>query len=420
MLLNKLAIRTATAFAANGSYNTASQRLMNASVMLLSGGADYFVGSAVILGAGKEVTFTSGKWKTSTKQFTVIVSALHNLYINSDKTNKIPPLAGNAVTWSQKYATDFASQVKIRYGTGALAWNSNPTGSAAIDYVVPIFKANLNAAGKILKIGSDASEDGNAFQLLNLKGATRADGTAGGGPADAGLTPAAGSEVNSWSYDVMLLISKDAGLYTYATTGNCGYMGAKTLQSVGENLLPADNPRLKVTVPVLGRQYRLFQLGYGKTSDPDVKVKVGVGKTKRPSADPPDSPGAVAVTAPTFQKLQYKRALPKAAAVTEFFQNTEYKLPNGTDLVLRHEGGILLDCRDGNNSTFSGDSGGPVAVFPVGGAAESYLIGVNTGAGAATSDGDARANKVWEYDNNVVTSLGYFCENLYDLRFQNV
>ena len=427
MLLNRSAIQTARNFAANGLYSAPAQKLMNATVELVSGGAPFFVGSGVILGTGKEVAFDTGtqKWKATTTKFTVIVSALHNLYINADKVNKIPPLAGSAVTWDQNYATRFASEVKIRYGPAPLIWGGDPTGSAVINRVLPVFSGNIGQAGKMISVPASASSDGQLFQLVNLNGATNADGSKSGGPND-GVTPLGGTEAASWDYDMVLLLSKDATLYNYATSGDCSYMGTKTLKDLGAELLPSwSDGAGKYKVPVLGRNYRLMQLGYGLTSDPAVAVKVGVGTVKLPTADPPLGMGVPAVPAPVYQKLQYKRSLPKAASTTDFYINTEFKLPDTTSLVLKSVGGMLLDCNGGNNSTFSGDSGGPMAAFPVAGGAEAYLVGVNSGAGVAASEVVARIapgaqGSVWEYDNNAVTSLGLLYSDLYDLRFQNV
>ena len=152
--------------------------------------------------------------------------------------------------------------------------------------------------------------------------------------------------------------------------------------------------------------YRLFQTGYGDTSDSDVHVKIGNGKTVRP-----EQPPAGAVT----QTFQYKRSMPKASATMDkFYLNT--KLPNGTELVQTYSGGLELNCADGNNSTYKGDSGGPLLAFPIQGGSVAYLVGVTFGAGLQS----AINKSVWEYDNNVATSLGYFYKNLYDLRFQNV
>ena len=46
------------------------------------------------------------------------------------------------------------------------------------------------------------------------------------------------------------------------------------------------------------------------------------------------------------------------------------------------------------------------------------LVAVTSGSGSATSEDDAPT--MWDFDNNVVTSLGFYYENLFNLRFQNV
>ena len=65
----------------------AAAKAMNATV-LLRGKDDpklgFFIGSAVILGPGKEVSYNKStkKWSTTRTRFTVVVSALHNLSVN--------------------------------------------------------------------------------------------------------------------------------------------------------------------------------------------------------------------------------------------------------------------------------------------------------------------------------------------------
>ncbi len=426
MLLNRQAIKTATDFVADAAYAAAAQKVMNATVLLRGGGSGgFFIGSGVILGVGKEVSFANQKWTPTAKQFTVIVSALHNLYMNADKVRMIPPLNGSAVTWDQGMATTFASGVVIDYGPAPLKWKGDPSGKAKIDQVVPIFPQNIGVDGKIVSIAADASSDNKAFQLLNLTGMTNANGTRSGSTDD-GRTPVAGTEAGSWDYDVVLLLSKDPSLYTYATSGVCDFMGTKTLAELSAELLPSWSVGgNKFKVPVLDRNYRLLQLGYGDVSDSKVKMRDGTTE-KRPEQDPPLAQNQPGVSAPMYMRLQYKRVLPLAATDAEsIYLNTEYKLPNGTQLVLRNQAGMLLDCLAGNNSTFSGDSGGPMFAFPKDGGAEAYLVGINSGAGMALSEDKARQalskdKGVWEYDNNVATSLGLVYAKLPDLRFQNV
>jgi hypothetical protein len=391
---------------------------MTASVLLQSRGEGqegYFTGSAVILGAGKEMLYdkTKGKWSTTNKEFTVVVSALHNLSVNADKEKKLPPLNGNNITWNQDYADKFAKEVTIWYGAGGenVNWGSKPQASAPIDNVVPIFQSNVGAPGKMITIDADHSSD-SAFQLVNLKGKTTADGSSSAAGQD-GITPVVGKEADSWSYDVVLLLSKDVALYTYATTaGRCDYMAGVDLKSLSDKVVNDWSAGFgKQMTPVMGWDYRLLQTGYGGTSDPKVPVKIGKGMTSRPET----SAGSVP------QRFQYKRSLPKArATVDKFYFNTEYQLPNKSELVETYSGGLELTCFDGNSSTYVGDSGGPLLAFPVAGGSVAYLVGVTYGAGVATSLESAKKKSVWEYDNNFATSLGYFYENLYDLRFQNV
>src|SRR5580704_5078083 len=104
MLLNQQAGIVGRAFVEDTKYREAAVKAMNATV-LLQGEAEivgFFIGSAVILGAGKEVSYdkTKGKWSTTDTEFTVVVSALHNLSVNADKKNNLPPLNGNNITWN--------------------------------------------------------------------------------------------------------------------------------------------------------------------------------------------------------------------------------------------------------------------------------------------------------------------------------
>ena len=424
MLLNEQFGNLGREFVGKADYNQAAVKAMNATV-LLRGSRDvpklgFFFGSAVILGPGKEVSYdrSKGKWSTTGMRFTVVVSALHNLSVNYDLKNKLPPLNDNDITWNQDYADRFKNEVTIVYGAGKadMAWGSKPQASAAIDHVVPIFQSNVNAAEKIITIDVGQSSD-TAFQLVNLKGRTMPDGSSSEAVND-GITPVAGREQDSWSYDVVLLLSKDHKLYTYTTTpGKCDYMAGVDLKGLSEKVVNAWSERDRTSItPVMrcrrSRDYRLLQTGYGDTSDPKVRVKTGDGMSFRP-----EKPSAGAIT----QTFQFKRSMPKASTTMEkFYFNTEYRLPNRTELVETYSGGLELRCYDGNNSTYTGDSGGPLLAFPVAGGSVAYLVGVTFGAGVATSLKSAKQKLVWEYDNNVATSLGYFYKNLYYLRFQNV
>jgi hypothetical protein len=424
MLLNEQFGHLGSEFAGKADYNQAAVKAMNATV-LLRGSRDvpklgFFFGSAVILGPGKEVSYdrSKGKWSTTGMRFTVVVSALHNLSVNYDLKNKLPPLNGNDITWNQDYADRFKDEVTIVYGAGTadMAWGSKPQASAAIDHVVPIFQSNVGAAGKMITIDAGRSSD-SSFQLVNLNGKTTVDGSSPATGPD-GITPVAGREQDSWSYDVVLLLSKDQKLYTYTTTpGKCDYMARVDLKGLSKKVVNAWSERDSTLItPVMrcrrSRDYRLLQTGYGNTSDSKVPVKTGNGMSFRP-----EKPTAGAIT----QTFQFKRSMPKASTTMEkFYFNTEYRLPNGTELVETYSGGLELRCYDGNNSTYTGDSGGPLLAFPFAGGPVAYLVGVSFGAGLATTLQSANNKSVWGYDNNVATSLGYFYENLYDLRFQNV
>lgn len=414
MLLNKTAGDVGKQFVKDVTYEAVVQKVMNATVMLkgTTKKKDSFTGSAAILGPGKEVVYKDQKWKVNdNKHFTVLISALHNLEVYSAEGL---PLDHNRITWKQDYAEDFKKKVLIEYGNkqGNMDFGSNPGSEAKIDHVVPIFQSNVEAPGKMITIKSTASQEGKQFQLLNLRGATSPDGKSSGGAND-GITPVSGQEANSWAYDVVLLLSGNEALYQYAITpGKCDYMDID-LEKLSKILINNWKDNVSAT-PVMQRSFRLAQFGYGDIRDTTVSVKTGTGTTTRP-----EGAGAGAV----YQRLQYKCSTALSAQTADsFFIKTNQKVQNGY-LVAEHAGGLFLDCDGGNNSTFVGDSGGPLLAFsrmqvqPV---KSAYLVGVNYGAGLATSEDDARNDKVWEYDNNVATSLGFFYEKLFDLRFQNV
>lgn len=395
--------------------------VMNATVKIYGATKDKnnFTGSAVILNVGKAVDFIDGKWKINKdKRFTVLVSALHNLKVY----NGLFPLTSqkDAITWDQDYATSFASGVRIYYGDGKsnMDWGKKPSGVAAIHHVVPVFKSNVGAAGKMVSIKKDASFDEQEFQLVNLAGETNPDGKKSP-TSDKGITPSRPGD--SWGHDVVLLLSSDPGLHSYATEGGkCNFMANVSFKHLSESWVNNWGRGLDQRTPVMvGRT--LLQLGYGQTSDGSVEVRNGT--TKRP----------VAPSGAVMDALQYKRSTAlNTATAKSFFLQSDQKLSSGRFLVLEHEGGLFLSCSRGNNSTFRGDSGGPLVAFLDEKRAKKpellpgfYLVGVSYGAGLAMSEAAARAKKgedgwLWDYANNVATSLGFFYEKLYDLRFQNV
>ena len=107
MLLNQQAGILGRAFVEDAKYAQAAVKAMNATVFLRGRDSElgYFTGSAVILGAGKEVSYdkTRAKWSTTRTRFTVVVSALHNLSVNADKKDGLPPLNGNNITWNAEH-----------------------------------------------------------------------------------------------------------------------------------------------------------------------------------------------------------------------------------------------------------------------------------------------------------------------------
>ena len=90
--------------------------------------------------------------------------------------------------------------------------------------------------GKMITIDAGRSSD-SSFQLVNLNGKTTVDGSSPATGPD-GITPVVGREADSWSYDVVLLLSKDKALYTYTTTpGKCDYMARVDLKSLSEKVV---------------------------------------------------------------------------------------------------------------------------------------------------------------------------------------
>jgi hypothetical protein len=417
MLLTQAHYTTANGFL-KGPYVTAvAQRVLNASVKLQgSGGSESgtFTGSATILKVGTEVVYTGGKWTPTTKQFTVLVTCKHSLYTLGNggvlpDTDETP----NTARWDQDLVANF-KKAKIYYSNaGDNDFGTELTRTANIDHVVPIFEENIGAATKMLVLDGSKSSDGNAFVLLNLTGTTTPDnngivnGTGGLSPA----VPASG-----WAYDVMILLSKDPDLYTFANTpGNCDYQAGisqKDLVAALSAQYPAFN-NYKALVPVLSRdRVQLAQTGVGTVSD---QLQPKGAKEKDPKITLPALPKSDAQNG----RLQYKLSTPDAAVETANFYD---QLPGSSGpLILTNTHGFILGCDSGNNSTNSGDSGGGIFAFKKNNTAllgTAVLAGVTTGSGSATAAEDAP--KMWDFDNNVVTSLGLYYGKLFNLRYQNV
>ncbi len=411
MLLTQAHYNTANGFLTGAHVTAVGQKILNASVKLQGGaGQDSFTGSATILGVGTEVAYKTGKWTPTGTQFTVVMTCKHSLYVKGNG-GKVPDTAGTP-KWDDALVSGFKN-IKIYYSdAGTNAFGSDLTKTAKIDHVVPIFEENIGAVGKMIAIPATASSDGTAFTLVNLTGTTTADGsgTIKGTGGISPFTPAA-----AWAYDVMILLSKDAALYTFASTaGNCDFQAGVT-QTLLTQALSAQYAKAndyQGLVPVLSRdKVQIAQTGFGKATEQLLP------KGAKPDADK--------ITLPTGTKsgaligrLQYKLSTPLAALETESFYD---QLPSDSGtVVLTNTHGFLLDCDGGNNSTNSGDSGGGVFAIKKGATAAvplAPLIAVTSGSGSATSADDVPQ---WDFDNNAVTSLGPYYAKLFNLRFQNV
>lgn len=415
MLLTKARFDPAKSFLTGAHIRAVGQKLLNASVMLngpaKGGGGETFIGSATILGPGTEVAYSGGKWTPTGKHFTVVVTCKHSLYTQGNG-NKIPDTGGspNAAKWEDDLITSFKA-VTIRYDdAGANDFGSNLTKSAAVDHVVPLFEENYEATGKTIVIPGTASSDGKSFPLVNLTGTTTPDGS-GSKSGLGGISPEV--PANGWAYDVMLLLSKDASLYAFASdAAKCGYQSALGQDDLLAALGPDyGNAPYDGSIPLLRRDKQLVQVGFGTTSE----QLLPKGKTSGAKITLPATPNAGA----QYQRLQYKLSVPSAQNEAATFYES---LPgNSGELTLANTHGFVLGCDMGNNSTNSGDSGGGVFgldAAPTADATSAILAAVTTGSAAATSARDAAT--MWDFDNNVVTSLHFYYQNLFDLRYQNV
>lgn len=412
MLLTQAHYNTARTFLTGPNITTVAQKVLNATVKLQgpATGGQTFTGSATILGAGTEVAYTSGKWTPTGKQFTVVMTCKHSLYIQGN--NAKVPMEGQTAVWDEDLVDGFKA-ASIFYSTSLTnAFGDDLTKTAAIDHVVPIFEENIGTAGKMIAIPAEDSSDGTAFQLVNLTGTTTPNG-GGSTSGSGGINPAEGAV--PWAYDVMILLSKDAGLYSFATTpGACDFQAGATQANLTTMLSAQYTKATKYQplVPALSRELvQIGQTGFGKPSD----QLAPRGKPNDPKITLPALPNAGA----QYQRLQYKLSPPIGKIGADVLYSV---VPGDTgDLTLTSTHCFMIDCDGGNNSTNSGDSGGGVFAFPsnpASPATKAYLIGVTTGSAYSPDEGGAAG--MWDFDNNVVTSLGPYYANLFDLRYQNV
>ncbi|MCY0094902.1 hypothetical protein [Hoeflea ulvae] len=411
MLLTSDHYTAARGFLTGPNITAVGQKTLNASVMLRgAAGQATFTGSAAILGTGIEVRYSGGKWTPTTTQFTVIMTSKHSLYVQGN--GGTIPVADGAAKWEQDLVAGFKA-INIFYSnSGTNAFGSNLTQSAAIDHVVPIFEENIGVATKMIQIPDSASSDGTAFQLVNLTGTTTADGS-GIVKGTGGISPS--DEATAWTYDVMILLSKDPTLYTFASTaGNCDYQAGATRDQLTKLLTAQYSARTRWQglVPALNREHmQITQTGFGKVTEQLLPKSATSGdKITLPTGE---KAGA------QYERLQYKLSVPTGQMEVDTYYS---EVPGGSgNLILPNTHGFILECDGGNNSTNSGDSGGGVFVFPKAPTAPSTracLIGVTTGSAVSTKRSEAAG--MWDFDNNVVTSLGLYYDKLFDLRFQNV
>jgi hypothetical protein len=413
MLLTQANYTAANTYLTGANVTAIAQKVLNASVMLSgsAGASGSFTGSATILGTGTEVSYVNGKWTPTGKHFTLVVTCKHSLFTQGNG-GKVPDTGGspNAAKWDDDLVAGFKA-VKICYSdAGTNGFGSNLTKTAAIDHVVPIFEENYNVATKTIVIPVSASSDGTSFPLVNLTGTTTptGSGTIGG---SGGISPA--EPGTGWAYDVMILLSKDPGLYAFASTaGTCDFQAGVTQDVLVAKLGAHYTTDPSGLVPVLGvTNVQLVQTGFGKPSE-QLAPK---GKPNDPKITLP----ALLKAAAQYERLQYKLSTPDAKLEAAHFYET---LPgNSGDLTLTNSHGFILRCDGGNNSTNSGDSGGGVFAMkrvPTVPITQAILAAVATGSAAATSADAAPA--MWDFDNNVVTSLGFYYEYLFNLRYQNV
>ena len=419
MILTKANFDLARTFLTGTNITAIGQKVLNASVKLQgsAGSSGTFTGSATILGVGTEVTYDSNakKWIPTTKQFTIVLTCKHSLYIQGNAA-KVPDTNGTP-KWDDALVSGFQA-IKIYYSNSRTnAFGDDLTKTAAIDHVVPIFEENIGADGKMLKIPGSASSTGQPIVLVNLTGTTTADGTGSVG-GNGGISPA--QPASSWAYDVMILLSKDADLYTFASTpGNCDFQAGVTQKNLTTALSTqsSQSSQWKPVVPVLRKdKSQLAQTGFGMVSEQLLPKNPGSSTTKitLPTATkPPTTAGA------QYGRLQYKLATPIAVLETAEIYD---QLPGDSgNLILTNTHAFLLECDGGNNSTNSGDSGGGTFAFTKNATAPvpaAVLIAVTSGSGSATAQNDAP--NMWDFDNNAITSLGPYYAALFNLRFQNV
>lgn len=275
-------------------------------------------------GTPKGSTFTrSGVILCQRDSETWVLTAKHNLFIFNDK--KDPP------PWDDDLLTPFRASAKIYYDE-KMAFGKEPTREAAITSIEPVFQ----------------------------------NGTM------------------DWSYDVMIVKSKDAGLCQFAKS-NAVYR---------EALATNQKDYLKKSRWYQSTSSRTFIVtGFGEPSD-----KSDNGGTPLPRGEAGGTKKGA---------LQYRIALPRAAKTTSVFLQHHDKKK-----YTEFRAAIQLDANE-RDSTAPGDSGGPLfVVFYDKTAAihRLHLIGVTTGSDMAASAIPCPSPAKLR-DNNVSTSLELFYQS---------
>jgi hypothetical protein len=293
---------------------------------------------------------------TKDATYTYILSALHNVYMLEKPQD--PP------AWNEQLLKDFRSAVTLRYGsTPNMDFGSDPGSSAPISALTDI------------KLG----------------------------------------DTSNWEYDVLFLRSSDTGLKTYAAA-NAIYIApgrpVPAMPASGAGDLPfalkqSDYLGPGIRVPKKTGKLKpnfYVQMGFGSTTEPDPRP-TGVAR-RLPATDTEDEKGSN-----VKGRLQYRMVTVQHSETA-----TVYNQIGDTENYSASQHCIQVTA-DADDSTGSGDSGGPLFALNYDAAGSAYrvdLIGITTGADMLP---DSDPHKPCPSGsqvrvNNIVTSLEQFYRNL--------
>lgn len=202
------------------------------------------------------------------------------------------------------------------------------------------------------------------------------------------------SATTKWEYDILLLTSETAAFRTYAATaGNAVYPS-----------FPAEDSFVKEAWQYLGK---------GEDKTPSIFVQTGYGNVKTEIPDRRRGKRQVFPADTTTKnkgtnvegKLQYRIAEPESAETTSVYRQVE------GENYEEYNHCIVLPA-DGNDSTESGDSGGPLFVAHYITSPKGYkldLIGITLGADMEKSKTPCPTDPAVRV-NNLATSLDHFYE----------